>query len=204
MKKLFAASLCLAALATSASAGLLIVSDPLVTANGLNDFTWTYEVYLEPSGRLTPQGTPCQAIVQGGVCNGLLTIFDFAGYISGSIATTAADWALGPIQNTGITPLGLTPSDDPSIVNLSWEFVGSANVDAPQLAALFLGTFSARSIYDRASYTDYAGRTSSLSNQRSANLDVTLAPTAVPEPASVLLLGVGILALAGVSRRKRG
>jgi PEP-CTERM motif len=188
-----------------AGATVIIVSDPTVTMNGSGDYTWSYDVFLGPNSRLNPPGTACTAIIQGAVCDGLLTIYDFAGYITGTIATTAADWSLGPVQNLGPTPLGLSPSDDPGILNLSWAYGGAGSVQAPPTSALFLGAFSARSVFGRESDDDYTGRTSTASNLRSANLDVTRVPdscTTVPEPASCLLLGSALLAFAFSARRK--
>jgi PEP-CTERM motif len=205
MKNVLFLTLALSVFALPASSSLLMVSDPSVTMNGPSDYTWTYEVYLDANSRLNPPGGPCTQAIPGGVCDGLLTIYDFAGYIGGSIATTAVGWTMQSAQLIGITPLGLSPSDDPSILNLSWQYVGADTIQAPALSALLLGTFSARSLYSTPTNTDYAGRTAAgAASTRSANLDVTQAPTSVPEPAAIFLFGSGLLALAFSARRKPG
>jgi hypothetical protein len=201
MKKFLLLALSVVILGLPAGATVIIVAAPIVTMNGVDDHTWSYDVFLGPNSRLNAPGTPCNAIVPGGICDGLLTIYDFAGYIPGSIATTAADWTLGPVQNLGLTPSGVTPSDDPGILNLSWEYVGGGGIMAPAASALFLGTFSARSTHNLPKDDDYAGRTAfGTSNLRSANLDVTQTPSAIPEPGSVLLLGSALLAFAFSAR----
>jgi hypothetical protein len=203
MKKVLYLTLALTLFSLPASSTLLIVSDPAVTMNGPNDYTWSYEVYLGPNSRLNPPGGTCTQALPGAVCDGLLTIFDFAGYIGGSIMTTAVGWAAGPVQLLGITPQGLSPSDDPAILNLSWQYVGADTVQAPTLSALLLGTFSARSLYNSPTDTDYAGRSAAGANSaRSTNLDVTLAPTSVPEPATILLFGSALLVVAFAARRR--
>ncbi|MEZ5356120.1 MAG: PEP-CTERM sorting domain-containing protein [Bryobacteraceae bacterium] len=185
-----------------ASAAVLILTDPVVTPNGPSDFTWTWDVYLGPNSRVNTPGGPCNSAVPGGTCDGLLTIYDFTGYIPGSVATTMPNWSTGPIQLLGITPVGLTPDDDPAELNLSWRYTGSTTVAAPLTSALLLGTVSARSTSGLWKLDDYAGRTAfGTQNQRSANLDITKSPASVPEPGTFGLVGAAALGLLGLRRR---
>ncbi len=203
MKKIMFLAVAALLISIPASATVLIVSNPTITPNGPADFTWAYDVFLGPNSRLNPPGTPCTANVPNGICDGLLTIYDFDGYIPGSIMTTAVNWTLGPVQFLGITPINVLPSDDAAILNLSWEYIGQTTVQASPLSALFLGTFSARSTLDTPVNGEYAGRTAfGNQNQRSANLDGTLTPSSVPEPATVLLFGSALLGLAFSARRR--
>jgi hypothetical protein len=196
---LLAAAATLAAIPADAS--ILIVSAPTITMNGPADFTWDYEVFLSAGSELLPPGTACATTIVGGICDGLLTIYDFNGYIGGSISTTAAGWSnLIPVA-MGPTPLGLTPADGAAL-NLAWAYTGSTTVVAGS-TPLLLGTFSGRSTFGNASLTDYTGRSATRiagSATRSANLDSTLAPidvqSAIPEPGTVFLLGAALLGLA--------
>ena len=191
----------LAMAASPAAATILILSAPTITTNGPADFTWEYDVILGAGSELLPPGSPCASTIPGGICDGLLTVFDFEGYIGGSISTTAAGWTSLVPAAIGVTPLGLSPADGAAL-NLSWAYTGTVPVVAGP-AALLLGTVSARSTFGNFSLTDYAGRSATRvagAATRSSNLDATLAPSAVmsfvPEPGTVFLLGAALLGLA--------
>ena len=180
---------------------ILIVSAPTITNNGPNDFTWDYDVFLAAGSELLPPGTACASTIPGGICDGLLTIYDFNGYMGGSISTTAAGWtSLAPVP-IGVTPLGLVPTDGAAL-NLSWAYTGTAPVVAGA-APLLLGVFSADSTFGNSTLTDYTARSVVRINGnavRSANLDTTTAPIApqqptIPEPGTVLLLGTALLGM---------
>jgi hypothetical protein len=205
MKKLLLALGLAALVSAPVGATVIIVSAPLVTANGPN-WTWSYDVSLAPNSQINPPGTPCDN-PGGGICDGLLTIYDFAGYVPATIATNAPGWTQGTVQFLGITPAGISPSDNGGLLNLSWAYVGNTSIAAPPGTSVFLGTFQADSIYDLRKFEDYAGRTSTVPSAqfplglRSANLDVTEVPDAVPEPTTSLLMGTALLGLALLRKR---
>ena len=191
-----------------ASATILIVSAPTITPNGPNDFTWDYDVFLAAGSELLPPGSACTSTVGGASCDGLLTVYDFTGYIGGSIATTAAGWVgLAPVP-IGVTPLGLTPTDGAAL-NLSWAYTALTPVTAGG-TPLLLGTFSARSTFDTTTFTDYAARSVVQVNgqpTRATNVGTTTAPTdpsMVPEPGAIFLIGTALLGIAWLrSHRSR-
>lgn len=190
-------------MAVPSSATILILSAPTVTPLGGGLFDWTYNVTLGPLSTLDAPGAPCSSPIPGTVCDGLLTIYDFAGYQAGSVSTTMTDWTAG-VALLGVTPAGIVPAADSAILNnLTFAYTGG-----PQSAGaggLFLGTVSATSSQGVPTLGNYAGRSGldlgTGSNIRSANLDVTTVP-GVPEPGTVTLLGGALLGLAALRRRR--
>lgn len=192
--------------ALPAGATILIVSAPTITMNGPNDFTWDYDVFLAAGSELLAPGSACASTIPGGICDGLLTIYDFNGYIGGSIGTTAAGWSSPAPVPTGVTPLGLSPTDGAAL-NLSWAYTGSTPFVAGA-GPLLLGTFSADSTFGNSTLTDYTARSVVRiggNAVRSSNLDTTTAPIApqptVPEPGTVFLLGTALLGMGWLRSR---
>ena len=99
----------LAALAVTAPAGaasISIVLDP-GSPTGAGPYTWTYNATLPTGFQLQPAPAPCApSAPAGAVCDGLITIYDFAGYIPGSEFAPSADWTFVG-QFTGPTPIGV-------------------------------------------------------------------------------------------------
>ncbi|MEZ5362860.1 MAG: PEP-CTERM sorting domain-containing protein [Bryobacterales bacterium] len=202
-------ALCLAALAAPLSATVLIVA-PSPTVSGPGPFTWTYDVSLGLNSVLNPPGTPCPATAPAGSsCDGLLTIYDFGQYIPGS-EFHPVGWQFLGANFLGVTPIGVVPGanvatvDNPYVTNLSWGYIGNSSLVA-QGADLFLGQFGAMSNSSIPVETEFVGRSfrnvSGQPQQRSVNLDVTIAPSSVPEPTTSLLMGAGLLGLAFLRKR---
>ncbi|MCB1018726.1 MAG: PEP-CTERM sorting domain-containing protein [Acidobacteria bacterium] len=200
---------CLAALAAPLSATVLIVT-PTPTVSGSGPYTWTYDVSLGVNSVLNPQGTPCPATAPvGASCDGLLTIYDFGQYIPGT-EFSPVGWTFLGGNNLGVTPIGIIPGsnvasvDSPYQVNLSWAYTGNSSIAAIG-GDLLLGQFGAMSNSNIPVETEFTGRSfrqvSGQPLQRSVNLDVTTAPSSVPEPTTSLLMGAGLLGLAFFRKR---
>ena len=187
-KRFIAAAVAAAALAGSASAGLLPVSVTITPDSG--NYRWTYAIVL-----------PTDMQLQSG---NYFTIYDFNGYIPGT-SQAPAGWTL-TTANVGETPGLLKPTDDPNIINLTWTYTG-ATIPSGQIG---LGNFwadstSGTSVND--SFTSTTARTSD--GQPDSNITETIvpngsstAPNTVPEPMTLVLAGLG-LPLVGMARMVR-
>ena len=133
------------------------------------------------------------------------TIYDFAGYVPGSVTTTSL--LTSSVQNVGVTPPKISSSfDDAGIPNLTIRYSGLTMLTGPQT----LGTVTALSTFSGVSpLGNFAAQAQkSVGNSKGTTIDnvgnttVPVGPTAVPEPASVIPFALGGLGLLGLIVRK--
>jgi hypothetical protein len=139
---------------------------------------------------------------------GFFTIYDFAGYISGSCSSPAG-WTC-TAQNLGFTPDDVVPTDDPNIVNITWAHTTGPTI-LGQPNGIDLGLFSGQSIYSLPTLVSYGARGIANGGPQvgtiADNVGNTQGPTqsattsAVPEPATLGLIGGSLFGL-GMLRRK--
>ncbi len=152
-----------------------------VTPTG-SDYNYSYNVELPNNSILKP--------------GDFFTIYDFAGYIPKSNNTPASFQFSS--SNLGPTPSWTTPSDNPSIPNLTWTYEGPQ----VQVGALNLGIFSAQSVFGETVNGFFTAEThTNPGDQVNNNITATPVPVPccpeVPEPTTFLLglLGLPIISM---------
>ena len=199
MKRVFLAAM--AALSMTGAANAAVVTLEGVTNNGPNDFTFTYEGTLGPD--------------EGLRSGDRLIIFDFAGYIDGSIFSPSAN-VVGSVEAVS-AGAALTPgfNDDPGLVNLVFTYTGPdlRNEGGP-FAALDFNGLGARSTLGGTARDAFFTLTTKNnpdgvpggSNSPLFTLgSVSVPAAAIPEPQAwaLMLGGFGLTGFA-MRRRKRG
>jgi hypothetical protein len=178
----------------SARAGLIPVQVS-VTPDGGN-YRYTYAILL-----------PTDAVLRPG---DYFTIYDFDGFVPGSDMVSgtpdAPDWSFSA-NLTGPTPDGVSPSDNPAITNLTWQYNGEViNIDA----SLGLGNFWAYSVYPDTTQSWFTASTGTSAGETDSNITPTTVPVptapgnpppGVPEPTTLVLAGLGLPLAAALRRR---
>lgn len=161
------------------------VDAPTVTPTA-GGFLWTYDITLSVT----------QQLLQGDS----FTIYDFGpGTVISvpSINWTVTTSAFAPL--TGISSVGtVTPTQTDA---LNYTFTWN---DGTIMGQIDLGNFVIFSTSGTSMPASFMGRgTDQVTMLKNANITNTLVPTAAPEPATLLLLGSGMLGLVGFVRRRR-
>jgi hypothetical protein len=168
-----------------------------------NPGAWThiYTAELSASERLDDSG----------VWDHFFVIYDFAGYIGGSILSSNPDFMastamVGPYADDLGAPI-VPPTDDPGIPNLVFTWTGAGVVGGG--APVLLGVFQADSIYFNTVLDRYQGQATKHNplapmedGTRTGNTGQVLVPQ-IPEPASMALVGSALIYLAMLRRSRR-
>ncbi len=176
----------------SSSSAAIIPVDPVVAPAGSN-FMWTYDTYLTILSQ-----------VQTG---DYFIIYDFGGYVAGSIFTPSAAW-VGSTSLVTAPPPGVTllEADNPGLTNLVFTYVGAPTIVNPSfLASVGLGRFGAVSTGDSAridlvAYNNHDNSNPAGSPATGQNAVQVPFGAPIPEPTAVAALAL----LAPLGLRRRG
>ncbi len=178
---------------------------PTEVSPGIYD--WNYNIAVNANETLDPSATTNTTCFGGTPCafGTFFTLYDIPGIISSGVngPTAPSGWG-SAINLTGITPSGQILFDDPTIQNITFYYTG-VTVNGPTV----ISGFTYDSIYGATttgvfSYQDSKITTLTLDQGQGPILipSTTTPLGGVPEPASVLLIGGGLIALALVGRRR--
>lgn len=166
-------------------------------------FTWSYTIAVDANESLNPPvntGVTCGA--GPGTCpqGVFFTFYDIRDLVSAG--TTGAGWG-SQIQMTGLTPASQFPTvPDSGLSNVSYFYTG-APVSGPLTQSGFSFTTDLSGASAILGFYSFSATTNSPVAPDSGQGRVMLpSGTGVPEPASIVLIGGGLIGLAFLGRKR--
>ena len=164
--------------------------------------TFNYTVQFATSLQIPPSGPPPLAGLQL-PAGSFLTIYDIPNLVSATVAPAFTGMFTVSIQNTGITATGTKPMDGP-LPNVTLTYIDTKNtlIESKEFKDALTITTSGNStnFTTVGNYTDQLEKGPfALSQQGTLVGDISSVPIpGVPEPASVVMMGIGGLGVGAV------
>lgn len=178
-------------IASASITPIIVPGSPTPVSGG---FEYNYTISVPDDERLAP-GNYAMCNPGGVPCGTFFTIYDFAGYVGGTIMAPT-NWTTS-VQLVGLTPTDQNPTDNPGILNLTWKYTGPIK-NGP---INDLPGFAAESIFGlthEGQFTYQAEKTNGMADQGIGPIEI---PSGVPEPGSMALIGGGLVGLAMLRRK---
>jgi hypothetical protein len=159
-----------------------------ITGGG-GDFSWNYSANVTVDQRVDHDD--------------FFTIYDFGNFVPGS-NTQPAGWAFS-FALLGRTPPLVLPHDDPSILNLTWTYIGQNPIIGPAA----LGIFSINTNTNQVGTSDFAAQATRNGGPNDGSKISNVGDVSVPVPEMSALLPIlsvcsaGLLALLPSLLRRR-
>ena len=150
----------------------IIITRGAVSPVGDPSFAYIFDIQLAAGSTL--------------LTNGFITVYDFPDTITGKSLTSQPSLWTESIQDIGRTPSGASPTDLPTLENVTWRYTGATIDNSKGTNPIDLGDFAIGPIPENSpSITlTYVG---SLDGVTAADTG-TVTVTAIPEPSSLILL----------------
>lgn len=133
------------------------------------------------------------------------TIYDFGPFVADSNSQPSG-WSFS-FSLAGPTPAGVNPPDNPNILNLTWTYTGSSSLIGTGIGPFSVMTAGAQPSPAPTMNSYFAAQGTRLSGPHAGtkvnNVGRIPVPTAIPEPSSLSLIGLGALGWAMARRRRR-
>jgi hypothetical protein len=173
-----------------ARADIIPTLSPSALAPTVGGFTWNYSVNVTLDQRVTT--------------GDFFTIYDFGSFTAGSNLQPVG-WTFSS-SLTGITPALVLPTDNPALLNLTWTYTGTTEING----AAALGNFSVVAATDQLRASDFAAEATRNGGLNDGSKVDNVGQISVPIPEMSALFpilsvcGAGIVAsIPSVLRRRK-